>query len=369
MKKKRIKMILWFTALVMIFTIIISFIIDSKSQKLPAVVKCNKVFISTEVSGTVVEYLISPMQEVNMGDTIAVLENPRFIQKLQTLQKEYENYSKLVDSATNGDYLEIELYKIDEDLVKYTTELNKSEYKLQKISNSLNVISAERDNMQKKYESIKSLYDQNLISLEEYEDKSDDLLDVITKYNTTRSESLFVFKEIKAYQNLVKMQNSQKKILENNSLILTSKNQAELDKIKAEIDEVTLNISNLVIVSPLDGVVTDLRNRPGEKVKNGDVIAEISDVNNIWLTAYGNSLISKKLKINNKVVIFASNREKIVGKIISISPVMEKVKSLSASYETVNTYSKIDVAFENTQQALANLSPGERLFVRINLGK
>ncbi len=34
-------------------------------------------------------------------------------------------------------------------------------------------------------------------------------------------------------------------------------------------------------------ILTDIRNRPGEKVKNGDVIVEISDMDKVWVIAYG----------------------------------------------------------------------------------
>ncbi len=71
------------------------------------------------------------------------------------------------------------------------------------------------------------------------------------------------------------------------------------------------------------------------------------------------------MKVGQKVRIFSSARQKIRGKVVTVSPVMEKVKYLTPSYEMENTFTKIEISFDNKDEALKFTTPGERLFVRI----
>ncbi len=367
MKKQKIKVIFVLTLLVITGTIIVSYFIDSNSQKLPAVVRSNKVFVSTEVSGTIANYFVASMQEVKKGQAIAKLENPRLTEKLKALRSEYDNYNKLVKSAEDGDILKLELFKIEKDILETFEDIQKAEYKLNKLYQELDIQTLDNQSAIKKYNSIKKLYEEGKISQTEYDLKAKEYLSIINKYANWQAESSMITKELEASKTVLKMQKAQRDIINSNTAILASKNLIELDKIRVDIADLEHDIENLTILSPLDGVVTGLRNRPGERVKNGDVIAEISDISDVWLTAYGSSYSNRELKEGNKVTIYSNNKEKIAGVVFSISPVMEKVKSLSATSETVNTYTKIKIGFIDHNEAMKHLTPGERLFVRISL--
>jgi len=365
MKRKKIKIIFLTSIIVMILVVIASYKIESHSQKLPAVVRSNKTFVSTEVSGTVVKYHKKSMQPLSEGDVIAKLENPKFTSKLQSLKQEREKYESMISSAQNGDILKLELFELEEDILKTTADLNKALVELTALSQKLKIESMKVENSTTKYEAMKNLFSKQLISIDEYEKNSNDHLRISSNYNKAINDSTLIHQEIEAARKIIRMQETHREILKSNVTILASKNQIELDKINSEISELEQDIENLTIVSPLNGVITDLRNRPGEKVKNGDVIAEISDIDSIWVTAYGNTFSRNKLAIGNKAVIYSKNNEKIYGEVMAISPVMEKVRSLSTSFETVNTYTKIEIAVDDSKTALQNITPGERLFVRI----
>jgi multidrug resistance efflux pump len=157
--------------------------------------------------------------------------------------------------------------------------------------------------------------------------------------------------------------------MSSNSTVLAAKSLIDLDKINAEILEVEDEINHLTIISPSMGIITDINYQSGETVKDGDVIAEIADISNVWITAYGNSYSRKNIKTGNYVQIYTNDNLKIDGSVKSVSPVMEKVKSLSTSFETANTYLKIEIDFDDPETALENLTPGERLFVRVFLNR
>ena len=44
---------------------------------------------------------------------------------------------------------------------------------------------------------------------------------------------------------------------------------------------------------------------------------------------------------------------------------MDRVSSLATQFETVSSYTKIKISLDNDRDAVDNLTPGERLFVRV----
>ena len=74
---------------------------------------------------------------------------------------------------------------------------------------------------------------------------------------------------------------------------------------------------------------------------------------------------SGKITKGMKVKVYCTNEKKISGKIESISPIMDRISSLSTKFETVNSYTKIEISLDNNEDAANNLSPGERLFIRV----
>ncbi len=367
MKRKKIKLIFIASIVVMILTVALSYHIEIRSQKLPAVVRSEKVFISTEVSGTVQQYFVSSMQEVNHGDKIVQLENSRLPVKLQLLKQEKGKYQALISSSQSGDLLKLELFKLEDNILKNTNNLQKIELELQSISDKLVLSRSKFLRSQKQYNAQKKLFNKTLITAEEFNTETNEYLGKLAKFNELKNDSLLAYSKTETTQSIISMQQAEKSIFKSNSSILASKYLIDLDEVNAKINSLEQDIANLTIISPIKGILTDIRNRPGEKVKNGDVIVEISDMDKVWVMAYGNSYSSQKIEIGSAAKIYCGNGKVIKGKVATVSPIMEKVKSLSSSFETANTYTKIEIIFDDQQFALKNLTPGERLFVRVNL--
>ena len=157
----------------------------------------------------------------------------------------------------------------------------------------------------------------------------------------------------------------QKALYKENVSLIAEKYIIELAKINSEIIELEDEIASLNIYSPSDGYITKLNFSPGENVSKGDQIAEISDVGNMWIVAFGNSFSRQKVTKGMRVKVYCTNEKKISGKIESISPIMDRISSLSTKFETVNSYTKIEISLDNNEDAANNLSPGERLFIRV----
>ncbi len=362
-KKRKYIMILSIVTLIII--VIISYFIEARSQKLPAVVRTNKVVVSTETSGTVKEYNVSLMQEVTTGDLILEMENPKLKARLETLKNEKQKYEELIASAKSGDHLNMELLELDEDILKNENDLKNTQLEKGNISNKLAVYSEKYRNAVLKYDASKELFSKRIINSAEFEDKTNDFLNISNKYNELRSDSLQMEKEVETFQSMIDIFKDQKIMLSSNVSLIASKHLIDLDEINSKIHDLEQNIANLKIYAPAEGTVTDIYYKPGEKIKSGNVVAEIATIQNIWVIAYGNSFSRRRITPGQKVKVFCGNGKKIFGKVVSVSPIMEKVKALSSSFETVNTYSKIEVRFDDEESVRKNVTPGERLVVRI----
>jgi multidrug resistance efflux pump len=365
MKKKKILAFMILSWVVIIITIIVSYVLESRSQKLPAVISSDKVLVSSEVNGILLKYDVSSMQQVSPNDLLAEVVNTNLDFKLQTLKNEKRKYEELISSARSGDYLKKELFELDEDIQKNTTTLENARLNIEKLSQKLALMEALYDSAKKKYDASKRLYDSGILNNSDFEKAARDFWNIHDDYYELKGDSLVASETVKTSSNIINLLKARQNILSSNVDILASDYLIDLNKIEADIKDAEEEIKNLKIYSPITGVVTDINYLPGEKIDKGDVIAEIADLSHVWLTAFGSSVSRRKVQIGQKVCVYGSSNKKVWGRVVTVSPVMEKVKALSSTFETVNTYAKIEVKFDNMVEALKYITPGERLFVRI----
>jgi multidrug resistance efflux pump len=365
MKREKIRNILISSVIVIIITLIASYITESKSQKLPAVVRSEKVFVSADADGVLKEYLITSMQQVYKNDLIAEIENSKLPFKLETLRNEKQKYEDLISSAQSGDHLKTELYELDEDIQNNLIDLEEAQLDIEKIIYKLEIMEDRFTSSKKKFEANKRLFEKGVLSNSEYEKATDDFWNVYDEYYDLKGDSLVASETMKSTQKIIDLLQARKEILSNNVDILAGKYLIDLNDVEADINDLQEEIKNLKVYSPIEGIVTDINYRAGEKIDKGDVIAEIADLSNVWIIAYGSSSSSHKVQLGQKARVICGCGTKISGTVVTVSPVMERVKSLSSSFETVNTYSKIEIQFDDMQDALNYITPGERLFVRI----
>jgi len=366
MKKSRIRLILILSLIFIAGTLIVSFLLESRSQKLPAVVNSNKVLISSNVNGILKKLHVASMQKVDEHMLIAEIENSKLPLILDNLKNEKRKYDELISSTKSGAYLKSELYELDGDIQENQIELEEAKLEISKVGEKLKVFNERYASSISKYETNKKLFDIGILNNSDFEKASRDFWDVYDTYQELKADSLVAYETVKARQNILLLLKARKEILSNNVDVLGSKYLIDINKVEADLNDMQEDVRNLNIYSPIEGIITDINFLPGETINEGDVIAEVSDLKNIWIIAYGNSSSSHKVSIGQKVRIYCEGNKKIWGKVVTVSPVMEKVKSLSTTFETVNTYTKVEIKFDDIAEALKYITPGERLFVRIN---
>jgi multidrug resistance efflux pump len=365
MKNQNIRRIIVVSLLVMAIAVIISLVLEMRWQKLPAVVKADKVIVSSRVEGVVQSYETLPMHAIQKGAPLAKMVNQRLASKLQALEHERSTYIALIEHARQGGDQQLELLKCAQEKQKALESKSEAEGELQTVLVRLAATRERYNDAHTTCQAHKELYNNGVLSLGDYEKASKQYWDIHELYHTLRGDSVIYEAAVKHAVELIQILTTKERLLRQSKDDQLAKYQLKRDELDHTIEDVELQIANLTLVSPINGIVTDLSKRPGEEAERGDVIAEISDLDNIWITAYGNSFSTKKIQPGNKVKIYGNNGEHLSGVVRTISPVMEKVKALSSTFETVNAYSRIVIDFVDPANAMKVITPGERLFVRI----
>ena len=342
-----------------------SFYAETRSQKLPALVKTEKLTISSVTSGIAVNFKVVLNEPVQQGQLLFEMENPQLLKKLNNLKNEKSKYEEIINSATRGDHLSIKLIDIENDLLK--SENKKVELSLGKeiISNQLDIFSKKFNSAKANYEVYKDLFEQKKISSSEFDERTSEYMKISNSYQNLQNDLQLVNKEIKSNKSEIELYKRQKTLYKENVSLIADDYIMELAKINSEINELEYEVNSLNVYSPAAGYITKLNFSPGENVKKEDKIVELSNVSKMWIIAFGNSFSRQKIKKGMKVKVYCTNEKKVYGKIESVSPVMDRVSSLSTQFETVSSYTKIEILLDNNEDATNNLTPGERLFVRI----
>lgn len=365
MKRKKVLAVLIISVAAILAIVILSFISESRSQKLPATVSSSKVIISSEVDGTISKYYVSAMQEVKAGELLAEISNTKLESKLVILRKEKEKFEELINSAAKGDILQSELNTLEEDVEKYRIELEDARQVISKVNEKLTVMEQRYQNSKKRYDANLRLHESGILNNADFEKASKEFWEVHAEYQELKGDSLTAAQTVRSSQNIINLLQARKKIMGSNKDLLASKHMLDMKELEADLNDLEAEVKSLKVYAPVSGIVTDLNFRPGEMVEQGSAIAEIADLNNVWIMAYGTSLSRHKVKAGQKVRIYGDSKRKLSGSVISVSPVMEKVRSLSTTFETINTYTKIEIKLDDSREALRYITPGERLFVRV----
>jgi len=354
-----------FSLIVIIIIIFFSSINETRSQRLPAVVKTEKKAISAKTSGIAVNYKVALNEHVQQNQFLFEMENKQIQNRLIALKNERSKYEEVINSAKSGDHLEFKISNIEKELILLENLEVEFNLKKEKISNQLEIYSKQFESAEANYQVYEDLFNKKHISLSEFDERTSNYLIINNSYQSHKNDLQLINKEIKSNAKEIALIEQQKKLFRENVTLLVDKYVLELAKIDNEINEIEVTIGSLSIYSPSNGYVTKLNFNPGENVKEGDEILELSSVNKIWIIAFGNSFSRQKITNSMKVKVHCTNGKKIYGKIKSISPVMERESSLSEDFETVSSYTKIEISLDNNVDATNNLTPGERLFVSV----
>ena len=367
MKDKKIfnpKHVLILSVFVFISTIFFSNI-KGNSHKLPAIIKTDDIHIISEASGVVKEYYSFINDKTLIGQKILKIENPELLKQIEDLSKEKDKYEELLYSASKGDFLKLETMDIDDQIMKLGKKLNMHILQKKNIINQLQVYTEKFMLAKNEYEAYKNLYENGMISSGELDEKSTNFLEISNSYNQLQSDSTFTIEEISVTRNSMNLLNEQKNIIIKNISVVAPGYYLKIEDIKFKLNQLEREAEHLEVKSPAEGIITNVFFDLGENITKGETIAKISMLKNIWVIAYGNSFSQKNVRQGMKVIVYSDSGEKVTGKVKSISPIMKKIKSLASASETANTYTEIEIIFDDMELAKEQFTPGERLFVNI----
>lgn len=363
---KRVLIILVLCIISLLAILLASYKIEKKSIKLPAVVRSNKVAVSSDVDGVVSSFSIDQMDYIKKNERLAVLENSNLLEKQLRLAKQKSVLQSYINDLEKGDQQQLKLLELERDIKNTNVDIHKFDAELELIRTKLAKRNTSLDLQQKVFETQKELFKSGKLSVEEFDDAFEEYQDLKLSLNEVTADSIKVYEDLETEKDALKILLKEKEIYSNNKALTSPKDLDNLIELESELVEVETAINHLEILSPIDGIVTELKYIPGEKVEKGDIVAEITDTSLIWIIAYGGSSIKNKIMPGQKVDVYTGDNQILPAKVESVSPIMERVKSLSSSYETSNTYIKINIKFNDLTSAMQHFISGERLFVRIH---
>jgi HlyD family secretion protein len=156
------------------------------------------------------------------------------------------------------------------------------------------------------------------------------------------------------------------KLSEANRIELQRKEQelnarrAEIERARAQEGMTQAQLSDTVIVAPIDGVVLVKSAEPGEVLAAGTTIVTIGDVQRPWLRAYINETDLGRVKLGQKVKLTTdSYKDKSYeGTVTFISSEAEFTpKQIQTKEERVKMVYRIKIEVDNPQQELKNNMP------------
>jgi membrane fusion protein (multidrug efflux system) len=148
--------------------------------------------------------------------------------------------------------------------------------------------------------------------------------------------------------------------------------EAQVKQAQAELDLARIDLEETMIVSPIDGVVSQLIADPGEHVRPGQAIAVVNDPQDVWVQANIEETYIGKVEIGQSVEldVDAYSQRKYEGKVIQIGAATRSefaiipAGSASAHFIKVTQRLPVKIAVDNRDGLL---KPGMMVEVGIRI--
>lgn len=194
------------------------------------------IFLDAIEGGVIQEVILESGINVEEGDTIAILTNSNL--QLQVLQQEsglYDQINNVRNSRLN----------LEQNSLRIKEQLANAEYQL--------------DLLRPQYERQKKLYEQNLISLQDFESVKENF-----EYETKRYDlnyESFIRDSLQTITQLQQLNSSEKRMIRS------------LEAVQSILD-------NLVITAPIDGQLTTVELQQGQSISPGERIGQVDILDN-----------------------------------------------------------------------------------------
>jgi HlyD family secretion protein len=257
--------------------------------------------LNTKYPGRLESVLIQEGQSLKRGDTLAVLQSDEYKAKLRAL-------NKAIAAAKDGliaieqEYL-ITKESIPLEVKKAKQAVEIAEAQKEELVNSISSLKALVSQDQRDYDRIQALYEKKLIGQQKVELARLKLDGDNNKLSALQQRAIQAEKGISISKDSVKLAQLQKKrLIAIRAKINATKNN--IGALDANREELQITIDQLIIKSPIDGMVIEKVAQGGEVLGSGMIIATLLDPQTIYLKMFVDTLENGKIKIGNKAVIF-----------------------------------------------------------------
>ena len=244
-QKKNYNMIIGISSLVAIVLGIafVGYIVSKpKPQVIQGEAEASEYRISCMVPGHVTELYYREGQEVHKGDTVAFIDSPQVRAKLAQAQAARSAAQAQSTKARNG----------------AQKEQIAGAYQLWQQAK------VQEDIMRKSFDRVKTLYDQKVVAAQKYDETK-------AKYDAAVAQAKAAKSQ---YDMAVRGARSEDKAAA----------EALVHQAEGAIQEMNSYLKELYLVSPADGIISNVYPRQGELVGQGSPVMTVTDLSDIWFT-------------------------------------------------------------------------------------
>lgn len=257
--------------------------------------------LNTKYPGRLESVLVQEGQSLKRGETVALLQSGEYKAKLRAL-------TKTIAAAKEGLVAMEQEYQIAKESIPLEIKKAKQAVEIalaqkEELHNTVSSLKAMVAQDQKDYDRTQALYEKKLIGQQKVEFARLKLVGDSNKLAALQQKSIQVEKGIGIAKDSVQLaQSQQKRLVAIRANINAAKNN--IGALRANREELQIIINQLVIKSPIDGMVIEKVAQPGEVLGAGMIIATLIDPETLYLKMFVDTLENGKIKIGDKAVIF-----------------------------------------------------------------
>ena len=324
-KKKNYNLILGLLALVTIVTIIAVvgyFVSKPRPHVIQGEVEASEYRVSGMVPGRVEEIYVREGQNVRRGDTLAFINSPQVKAKLAQARAARSAAQAQSNKASNG---------ARKEQITGAYELWQQAL-------------VQEDVMRKSFERVKNLYEQKVIAAQKYDETK-------ARYDAAVAQTKAAKSQYDMAVNGAREEDKQAA-------------KALVAQADGAIQEVNSYLDELYLVSPADGVISNIYPNTGELVGTGSPIMTVTDLADLWFTFNIREDYLHGMSVGDELTLSAPALDGVRFKaVVNYMAVRESYATWKATKETDMYDAKTFEVRAVPSEAVEGLRPGMTVLV------
>ena len=273
------------------------------------------IFLNTKYPGRILEMNVNDGDMVKKGDVVAVLSSEELKARFDAISQGIEAALKNKDAAVESiKALEYNVSISEESLPRVVKSRQKA---VQQAESAIKALHASREALELKleqskrdYERVKSLYEEKLVSDNDIE-MARLQRDADEKQLESMDQQIIAHgKEIDNLRIAVKIEQTNLLNIDILKQQLKARNSelgalsAQIEQAKAQRREISVMLDELIIRSPIDGVVIDRIAQIGMVIGEGGNVLLLINPSELYLQIFVDTIENGKIKLGNKGQVF-----------------------------------------------------------------